>query len=75
MTKAERLLLAERLIEESRRIGETIRDVTPKEGHLSLTWFPDGHVDVVISDGQTPPGFIVDAWQCSEKGRVNFGHE
>ena len=75
MTKAERLLLTERLIAEVRRIGETIRDVTPKEGHLSLTWFPDGHVDVVISDGQNPPKFVIDAWQCSKESKVRFGHE
>lgn len=41
------------LLEQISRIGETVRGLTPENGHLSMTWFPDGHMDVFLCTGET----------------------
>lgn len=53
MTTAERHQWEETLLAQIHEIGESVRDITPENGHLSMTWFPDGHMDVFLCTGET----------------------
>lgn len=78
MTVKERHEREENLLSKLREIGESIRDITPEKGHLSLTWYPDGHMDVVLfggvtvneKDGKETAVMILDAWAEIEKGKL-----
>lgn len=49
MDDEKRLETETRLIEETRRIGDTVREITPEDGIMNLIWWPDGHVHVQIT--------------------------
>lgn len=78
MTEKERHEREAGLLEEIQRIGESVRDITPAEGHLSLTWFPDGHMDVFLfagervknDDGSAKSIMVLDAWADTVDGRL-----
>lgn len=50
MDDEKRLEIETRLIEETRRIGDTVREITPEGGIMNLFWWPDGHVHVQITE-------------------------
>jgi hypothetical protein len=66
MGTKERRELATRLVEETRRIGETLRDIDPSI--VSLIWTPDGYTSVTISGKES--NTILDAFSFDEDGRV-----
>lgn len=74
MTVKERHDWERKLLEEISRIGETVKGITPETGHLSLIWFPDGHVDVAITDrhfdadGNEKFSCVLDAWGNQNNG-------
>lgn len=78
MTAKERYGREDGLLEEIRRIGESVRDITPEKGHLSMTWFPDGHMDVFLfagervkdKDGNERAEMVLDAWAETADGRL-----
>lgn len=78
MTAKERYAIEEKILSQLREIGESIRDITPEKGHLSLTWYPDGHMDVVLfggetvneKDGKETVVMILDAWAETEDGKL-----
>lgn len=78
MTVKERHEREENLLSKMREIGESVRDITPENGHLSLTWFPDGHMDVYLfgekifkeKNGSETTEMILDAWADIEKGKL-----
>ena len=78
MTVKERYEREENVLSKMREIGESVRDITPENGHLCLTWFPDGHMDVYLFGGRTfkeengreTSEMILDAWAEIEKGKL-----
>ena len=78
MTAKERHAREEKILSQLREIGESIRDITPENGHLSLAWFPDGHMDATLfsgskiqnKDGSETAEMILDAWAEIEKGKL-----
>lgn len=78
MTAKERYAREEKILSQLREIGESIRDITPENGHLSLAWFPDGHMDVVLfggetvneKDGKETVVMILDAWAETADGKL-----
>ena len=75
LSTKERHELEEKLLLETNRIFESVRGLIPKEGHLSLTAFPDGHMDVDIWTGElTADGkcaiMVCDAWGHMENGKL-----
>ena len=81
MTAKERNDWERKILDEVNRIGEMVREITPKDGHLSMTWFPDGHMDVFIcsgervknADGTENTVMILDAW-ANMKGGIMQVH-
>lgn len=78
MTTKERHEREKKLLDQLREIGESIRDITPENGHLSLAWFPDGHMDAFLfggskiqnKDGSETVEMILEAWAEIEKGKL-----
>lgn len=78
MTSAERYKLEKKLLAQIREIGEGVKGITPEKGHLSMTWFPNGHMDVFISsgeravdkDGNERSVMILDAWGDMKDGEL-----
>lgn len=69
MNAKERLELSTRLIEETRKIGESVKDIMQPGDHMSLTWWPDGHTDVAIY-GERAADATINAFSCRDGGRV-----
>ena len=78
MTAKERHEREEKLFAQIREIGESIRDITPENGHLCMTWFPSGHMDVLLFSGEQVNGengvkrpvMVLDAWGETESGKL-----
>lgn len=78
LTQQERHKWEKELLEQISRIGESVKDITPENGHLSMTWFPDGHMDVFLCSGETVKDkdgnersvMILDAWGDMESGKL-----
>lgn len=78
MTSAERYKWEETLLARFREIGESVKDITPEKGHLSMTWFPDGHMDISLfsgervkkEDGTDRVVMLLDAWGDTTSGEL-----
>ena len=53
--------LAELLIAEAQRTGESVKDSIPEGEHISIAWWPDGHTDVIIGGVN---GITLSAFSC-----------
>lgn len=67
MDSKERMALAKSLIAETRKICETLQDLEP--GFVSLTWWPDGHTSIFITDPEK--NTILDAFSCGKNEQVH----
>lgn len=75
LTKKERHELEDKLLMETDRVLAMFKESIPDGGHLSLTAFPNGHMDVSIYSGkQTEDGkraiMVCDAWGRMKNGRM-----
>lgn len=67
MNSKERMALAKHLIAETRKIGESLQSIGP--GCVSLTWWPDGHTSIFITDPEK--NTILDAFSCGKNEQVH----
>lgn len=78
MTEKERHSLERKLLEEVQRIGDSVRDITPRGGLLTMTWFPNGHVgvslysgdEVIRDNGKVESVMILDAYGDAPNGKL-----
>lgn len=75
LTKKERYELEEKLLlEANRHLGQFMESI-PDGGHLSITVFPNGHLDVLIFSGKQTEDrknaiMVCDAWGKMVAGRL-----
>ena len=75
LSTKERHELEDKLLRETDRILAMFKESIPDGGHLSLTAFPDGHMDVYIWTGKlTDDGkcciMVCEAWGHMENGKL-----
>ena len=75
LTKKDRYELEDKLLLETHRVLAMFKESIPRGGHLSLTAFPNGHLDVYIFSGErTEDGtraiMVCDAWGEMVGGRM-----
>ena len=78
MTAAERHQWEKTLLAQIHEIGESVKDITPENGHLSMTWFPGGYVNVFLctgemvkdKDGNESAEMVLNAWGDMKGGAL-----